>query len=156
MHPGQPRPTPPDGPVPRGPRARAVAASRAWVARAGDRRLERTVGSQPGLRVLFSALERAYVPARADGLDVEVAFALRTAAGAQRPWGLRITPQEARARRGVVAAPALRVVLTVADLARIAAGALDPGTALLAGRLDLEGDFELATRLGELFGLGPL
>lgn len=160
MHPGQPRETPLDNPfrpgVRRGVGNRAAVAFRAWVAGADDRRLERTVGSRPGLRALFSGLERAYVPGRAEGLHTEVAFVLRTAAGAPRPWVLRITPVRARAQRGVAPAAALRVVLSVADLARIAAGELDPGTALLTGRLDLEGDFDLATRLGELFGVGPL
>jgi hypothetical protein len=37
-------------------------------------------------------------------------------------------------------------------VARFAAGELDPGRALLEGRLDLKGDFALATRLGEMFG----
>jgi hypothetical protein len=32
---------------------------------------------------------------------------------------------------------------------------LDPGKALLSGRLDLEGDFALAARLGEMFGQPP-
>lgn len=139
-----------------GPRGLARRCLRSFIARADDRRLERTVCSGPGLRVLFTALERAYVPARAGDLDAEVAFVLRTADGRSRPWLLSITPQRARARPGVATAPALRVILTLADLARVAAAELDPGTALLTGRLDLEGDFELATRLGALFGLGPL
>jgi hypothetical protein len=34
----------------------------------------------------------------------------------------------------------------------MAAQELDAGKALLTGRLDLEGDFSLAQRLGEMFG----
>ena len=34
----------------------------------------------------------------------------------------------------------------------MAARDLDAGKALLTGRLDLEGDFSLAQRLGEMFG----
>ena len=40
----------------------------------------------------------------------------------------------------------------LADFLRMAAGDLDAGRALLTGRLDLEGDFSLAQRLGEMFG----
>ena len=46
----------------------------------------------------------------------------------------------------------LTLKMTVADFLRIAGQDLDPGAALLTGRLDLEGDFSLAMRLGEMFG----
>ena len=44
------------------------------------------------------------------------------------------------------------VEVGVADFVRIAGRDLDPGKALLTGRLDLEGDLALAARLGEMFG----
>jgi hypothetical protein len=40
----------------------------------------------------------------------------------------------------------------VADFVRVAGRDLDAGKALLTGRMDLEGDFALAARLGEMFG----
>jgi putative sterol carrier protein len=43
-------------------------------------------------------------------------------------------------------------MLGVADFVRIAGRDLDPGKALLTGRLDLEGDLAVAARLGEMFG----
>ncbi len=60
--------------------------------------------------------------------------------------------EPATARPGPAASPALVVKLSVADFARLAAGELDPGRALLSGQLDLEGDFAVATRLGAMFG----
>ena len=38
---------------------------------------------------------------------------------------------------------------------RIAGDDLDPGTALLTGKMDMEGDLALAPRLGEMFGQDP-
>ena len=60
-----------------------------------------------------------------------------------RPWTVRPGP---------ATAPALTLKMALADFVRMAAGELDSGKALLTGRLDLEGDFSLARRLGEMFG----
>jgi putative sterol carrier protein len=40
----------------------------------------------------------------------------------------------------------------LADFVRIAGRDLEPGRALLTGRLEIEGDVAVATRLGEMFG----
>ena len=61
-------------------------------------------------------------------------------------------PDGATVHPGAASAPALTLKLTVADFLRMAAQELDAGKALLTGRLDLEGDFSLAQRLGEMFG----
>ena len=45
--------------------------------------------------------------------------------------------------------------LGVVDFVRLAGGDLDPGKALLTGRMDMEGDLAIAARLGEMFGQPP-
>ena len=65
---------------------------------------------------------------------------------------MAIDGDRATARPGPASAPALTLKLAVADFVRIAGRDLDPGKALLVGRLELEGDFALAARLGEMFG----
>ncbi len=132
--------------------ARGEAAFRAFVKRSDDRRLERTVGTNQGLRVLFGAMQSSFAPDRAGGFTGELCYELRTAGGDVRPWTLVITPDRAEARPGAGVDPRLTVRLTVADFVRIAGGDLDAGKALLTGRMDLEGDFALAARLGEMFG----
>ena len=134
--------------------ARGEAAFRAFVRRADDRRLERTVGSPQGLRLLFTAMQSSFVPDRAGGFTGELCYLLRTQDGQVRPWTLHVSPDRAHARPGPGVAPRLTVKLTVADFVRIAGGDLDAGKALLTGRMDLEGDFSLAARLGEMFGRG--
>jgi hypothetical protein len=55
-------------------------------------------------------------------------------------------------RPGAATAPALKLKLGLADFVRLAGRDLDPGKALLTGRMDMEGDLALAARLGEMFG----
>ncbi len=140
------------GPLRRVLEGRGAEAFRSFVRRADDRRLERTIGTAAGLRLIFSAMQRRFVPSRAGGFTGDVLCELRASEGGVLPWTVSISPGRAVARRGRPAEPQLTVRLTVADFVRLAARDLDAGQALLSGRLDLEGDFALATRLGGMFG----
>ncbi|MEA2289805.1 MAG: hypothetical protein QOD55_1802 [Solirubrobacteraceae bacterium] len=127
-------------------------AFQAFVRRSDDRRLERTAGSHRGLRMVFAAMAQAYVPERANGFSGELQYDLTRGDGGVVHWTVQVDPDRAEARPGPAAAPALTVKLSVADFLRMAGRELDAGKALLTGRLDLEGDFALAQRLGEMFG----
>lgn len=132
--------------------ARGEAAFRAWVRRTDDERLERTAGSPQGLRVLFTAMQTSFVPGETGGFTGELAYELRGLDGAVRQWTLDVGPDRVKARPGPASAPRLTVKLSLADFVRLAGRDLDAGTALLTGRMDLEGDFSLAARLGAMFG----
>jgi putative sterol carrier protein len=125
---------------------------RAFVRRSDDRRIERTLGSRAALPVLFAAMARRFVPTAAAGFAGEIGYALSRAGGATESWTVTVAGGAARARRGAPAEPALVVRMSCADFVRLAAGEVDAGAALLDGRIDLEGDFALATRLGAMFG----
>jgi alkanesulfonate monooxygenase SsuD/methylene tetrahydromethanopterin reductase-like flavin-dependent oxidoreductase (luciferase family)/putative sterol carrier protein len=127
-------------------------AFRRAVGRADDRWLERTLGSDRGLRILFSAMRSRFDPAAAEGFVGAIAYELRDASGSVRVWGVRVTPTAASVAPGPVTEPALTLQLGLADFLRMAAGELDPAHLLLSGRLDLRGDFSLAMRLGPMFG----
>jgi putative sterol carrier protein len=131
---------------------RGEQAFKAYVKRSDDRRLERTAGSRAGLRVLFAAMATQYVPERAAGFEGDIRYELRGADGSVRAWTVSITPERATARPGAAPDPKLVLKLSLADFLRIAGGDLDPGKALLTGRMDLQGDFSVALRLGEMFG----
>jgi alkanesulfonate monooxygenase SsuD/methylene tetrahydromethanopterin reductase-like flavin-dependent oxidoreductase (luciferase family)/putative sterol carrier protein len=131
---------------------RGERAFQAFVRRSDDRRLERTVGSDAGLRFLFGAMAQQFVPAKAEGFSGQVQYELRAGDGSRRTWTVHITGDRATVRPGAAADPALTLRIALADFVRMAARDLDPGKALLTGRLDLEGDFGLAARLGEMFG----
>jgi putative sterol carrier protein len=130
----------------------AEQAFQAFVRRLSDDRLERTAGSDRGLKVVFGAMAQAYEPDKAHGFAGELQYDLRRGDGSVAPWTVRVGPNGAAAHPGAGSAPALTLKLSVADFLRMAAQELDAGKALLTGRLDLEGDFSLAQRLGEMFG----
>jgi alkanesulfonate monooxygenase SsuD/methylene tetrahydromethanopterin reductase-like flavin-dependent oxidoreductase (luciferase family) len=134
---------------------RGEQAFRVFVRRSDDRRLERTIGSDRGLNLLFGAMAQAYEPEKAGGFTGELQYELRRSDGRVLPWTVAIAPDSAHARQGAASAPALTLKLGVADFVRMAGRDLDPGKALLTRRLDLEGDIALAARLGEMFGQPP-
>ncbi len=135
--------------------ARGEAAFRAFVRGTRDDRLERTAGSDLGLRALFAAMTRRFRPDRAEGFTGAILYDLRTADGAAKPWTVTVGNGRAVARPGRVGAPSLTLRMTVVDFLRLAAGDLDPGKALMTGRLELAGDATVALRLGEMFGAAP-
>jgi alkanesulfonate monooxygenase SsuD/methylene tetrahydromethanopterin reductase-like flavin-dependent oxidoreductase (luciferase family) len=127
-------------------------AFKAFVRRSDDRRLERTAGSGTGLKVLFGAMAQAYEPDKAGGFSGDLQYDLRRSNGELVSWTVTLGPEVATVRPGAADAPALTLKLGVVDFVRLAGGDLDPGKALLTGRLDMEGDLAIAARLGEMFG----
>jgi putative sterol carrier protein len=131
---------------------RSEALFQRFVRRSSDARLERTVGSRRGLRFLFGQMEKAYRPEKADGWSGDIRYELTDAHGVLQTWTVSCDAARARAREGAADDPALVVKLGLADFVRVAARELDPAKALLTGRLDIEGDFAVALRLGQMFG----
>jgi alkanesulfonate monooxygenase SsuD/methylene tetrahydromethanopterin reductase-like flavin-dependent oxidoreductase (luciferase family)/putative sterol carrier protein len=127
-------------------------AFRVFVRRSDDRRLERIAGSNTGLKVLFGAMAQAYEPDKAAGFSGDLQYNLRRSNGELVSWTVTLGPDGATVRPGAASAPALTLKLGVVDFVRLAGGDLDPGKALLTGRLDMEGDLAIAARLGEMFG----
>ena len=123
-----------------------------FVRRSSDQRLERTIGSDRGLRFVFAQMARAYRPDRAAGWTGDIRYELTRADGSARTWTVTCGADAARAHPGAAPDPGLTIKLVVADFLRLAAGELDPAKALLSGRLDLEGDFAVALRLAAMFG----
>jgi putative sterol carrier protein len=132
--------------------ARGEQAFSTYVGRATDRRLERTVGSALGLRTIFTAMTARFDPEGTGGFTGDIQYDLRAADGSVRPWTITIGERHATARPGASDDAKVKVKVSVADFSRIAARRLDPVKALLGGQLDLEGDFAVASRLGEMFG----
>ena len=136
--------------------SRGEAAFGRFVRRADDRRLERVVGSEPGLRVLFGGMAHRFRPDRALGFTGEILYELRTADGRVKPWTIEVGADSARARPGRGDDPRVTIRAGLADWVRITGRDLDPGHALLTGRLQIEGDMLIAMRLGEMFGEPPV
>jgi hypothetical protein len=131
---------------------RFEAVFRQFVRRSSDARLERTAGSERGLKVVFGAMSRAYRPDRAAGWSGDIRYELTDSRGAVRTWTVTCTPGGASAVPAAAPDPALTIKLGLVDFIRLAGRDLDPAVALLTGRMDLEGNFDVAVRLGEMFG----
>jgi alkanesulfonate monooxygenase SsuD/methylene tetrahydromethanopterin reductase-like flavin-dependent oxidoreductase (luciferase family)/putative sterol carrier protein len=138
-------------------RARALAGSAfgALVRGRSDEQLERLMASGPGLTVIFKGMERAFVPEKARGFSGEILYELRTSAHGARAWTVRIDGEAAAAEERAATDPAVTLRADVPVFVRIAAGELDPARAMLEGKLEIEGDFAVAGRLGEMFGADP-
>jgi alkanesulfonate monooxygenase SsuD/methylene tetrahydromethanopterin reductase-like flavin-dependent oxidoreductase (luciferase family)/putative sterol carrier protein len=128
------------------------AAFTAFVHRCDDRHLDRIMGSDAGLRVLFSTMARRFVAERAAGFAGEIEYVLRSRDGEQKRWVVAVDGDRASARPGRAADPRLKLTIGVADFVRMAAHELEPGRALMEGRVQLEGDLGVAARIGEMFG----
>jgi putative sterol carrier protein len=135
--------------------ARGERAFGAFVRHSDDARLEKTVGSDAGLRMIFSGMAQRFVPEKANGFTGELQYELSGANGAVKHWVVAIVGDRARVRSGVASTPRLTIRLSLADFARMAGNDLDPGKALLTGRMELAGDLAVAPRLGEMFGQDP-
>jgi hypothetical protein len=131
---------------------RFKSAFRAFVARSDDCRLERTIGSAAGLKLIFAGMERQFVPERSAGFSGDIRYELTRADGARTTWTVTIAGGRARARPRAADGPTLTLQLGVANFIRLAAGDADPGKLLLGGGLDIKGDFEIAARMADMFG----
>jgi alkanesulfonate monooxygenase SsuD/methylene tetrahydromethanopterin reductase-like flavin-dependent oxidoreductase (luciferase family)/putative sterol carrier protein len=139
-----------------GDRARAFAESAfaSLVRGRTDEQLDTLMAVGPGLRLLFKGMESSFVPEAARGFDGEVLYALRSSRG-DRNWTVSIDGARAVAEQREAAAPVVTLRADVPVFVRIAAGELDPMKATLEGKLEIEGDFTVAARLGEMFGAAP-
>jgi putative sterol carrier protein len=139
-----------------GDRARAFAESAfaSFVRGRSDEQLDSLMGGGPGLRLLFKGMESSFAPEAARGFSGEILYALRSSRG-DRSWTVSIDGARATAEQRDAVAPVVTLRADVPVFVRIAAGQLDPGKAALDGRLEIEGDFSVAARLGEMFGAAP-
>ena len=87
----------------------------AFVRKRSDAQLERTLGSGPGLRLMFKGMERAFLPEKANGFKGEVQYELTGARNGNGEWVVR---------RGVVVGLGVCVGLCVA--AGLVTGDADP------------------------------
>lgn len=118
-----------------------------------DRVLELTLGSRPGIRMIFAVMARHFVPSAAEGFEGWICYELRRLGGAVlEGWGLRITSSAATASLGFPTDPAVTLKLTVGDFVRFSLGVVSPVTLLTEERLQLDGDLMVAAKLAPMFG----
>jgi alkanesulfonate monooxygenase SsuD/methylene tetrahydromethanopterin reductase-like flavin-dependent oxidoreductase (luciferase family)/putative sterol carrier protein len=127
------------------------AALATFVRGRSDRQLERTIGSRPAMRAIFKGMERAFVPERAELFKGDIQYELN-GSGAARNWVIHVANGRAEAYEGRSSEPSVTFRMSVPTFARIAAGELHPAKAMFNGDMEIDGDFEVASRMPDMFG----
>jgi hypothetical protein len=127
-----------------------------FVRGASDAQLERRFGNGLVQRAIFTGMARQFDPTFAFGFEGDIVYELQHH-GNSKPaerWTVRVRAERASALRGAHGEAAVRIRLSIPDFARVVANEVDPQELLFAGRFLVEGDFQVASRLSEMFG-GP-
>ncbi len=117
------------------------AAFSAFVRKRSDAQLERTLGTGPGLRIMFKGMERAFVPEKAHGFTGEIQYELTGARNGIGEWVVRVDGGQATIAPGRAAEPDVTFRMSVPVFARIAAQEIHPAKAMMEGELHVEGNF---------------
>ena len=99
----------------------------------------------------FDELKQRFRPDAAQGLNAVYQLNLTGEEGGT--WHLVVLDKTCQILAGAASRPSATISLSVADWEALTAGRLDAFTALLQGRLRIDGDMGLATRLPALFGM---
>jgi predicted DCC family thiol-disulfide oxidoreductase YuxK/putative sterol carrier protein len=134
-------------------RERGEAAFASFVRHRTDDQLDRTLGTTIGLRGIFKGMERTFVPEKSDGVRADIQYELRVH-GELKRWVVRIADRTITTGPGVSPKPALTLRMDLPVFARIIAGQIDAPQAFADGKIQLEGDVELAVKMAEMFGYG--
>jgi putative sterol carrier protein len=119
---------------------------------ATDEQLDKRFGNRVAQTVIFQGMARSFRPDKAGGFEGEITYEL-TRNGAVDAWTLSIGADKATAQPGRPNGdPSLLMRMPLVDFAKIVGGEQDPSLPLLSGRIEIEGDYKLAIRLGEMFG----
>jgi alkanesulfonate monooxygenase SsuD/methylene tetrahydromethanopterin reductase-like flavin-dependent oxidoreductase (luciferase family)/putative sterol carrier protein len=130
---------------------RSEAAFASFIKKRTDAQLERTIGTGPGLRMIFKGMERNFRPYKTNGFAGDVQYELK--AGPRiRQWVVRISSDGCETGPGRSPKPTVTLKLAVPTFARLISGELSGAQAFMEGRIEVEGDFVVAARLGEMFG----
>jgi hypothetical protein len=128
-----------------------------WLDGATDAELERRFGSAVAQRAVLSAMARSFQPRMALGFQGNVVLELTgpREGGVGRAsdwWTLQIGARRVSVRHRLSSDAAVTIHCSVPDFIRVFSGEMNTVSAWVDGRLELEGDPILGTRLIEMFG----
>jgi len=133
-------------------REQAMLGAERLVLRTSDTRIERYFANTAAQRAMFGLMTRGFDPRKAGGFTGTVVYKLFQGDGAEHAWTIEIVDNRARARPGAAADAALVIRLPLVDFVKIITNVEYFYPLILDGRMTIEGDLNLAFRLGEMFG----
>jgi putative sterol carrier protein len=99
--------------------------------------------------IIFKGMEKV-LNERANGFHGIVEYRLRSNAGKEVVWHLRLAGGNAQARAGIAEKPDLVFRTTLTTFARMAAGQMNPAHAILERKLEVEGDVKTLSQFSAL------
>jgi alkanesulfonate monooxygenase SsuD/methylene tetrahydromethanopterin reductase-like flavin-dependent oxidoreductase (luciferase family) len=138
-------------------RHRGQAGLRRLADRASDERLEQIFAGGGAQRAIFGLMARRFQPARAAGFEGAIVFDLGLSDGTRSPWAIEVRDGQARAcpagSDGAVSGDAaLTIRVGLADFIRALAAGNSFYPLIAGGRMTMEGDLGVASRMAEMFG----
>jgi alkanesulfonate monooxygenase SsuD/methylene tetrahydromethanopterin reductase-like flavin-dependent oxidoreductase (luciferase family) len=112
-----------------------------------DDELERLAEDVPVLRLIFERMAADFQPEHAGGFEGEICYELDG-----HVWTVRVEGDRAAAVESKAEAPAVTVRTSVPTFLRSVSGEDNAALATMEGRIALEGDVQVAMRLGDMFG----
>ncbi len=103
-------------------------------------------------RQLVESMPQYFRPDKAQGVNAVIQYHLTGEGGGD--WIIRIADGKCTVEEGVAENPNLVLRMDAQDYVDMVTGKLDGMTAFMMGKLQLDGDFTLATRLTSFFNLG--
>ena len=128
----------------------------AFVRKRSDAQLERTLGSGPGLRLIFMGMQRSFIPEKAAGFQGSFQYELTGTRNGHEEWVVQVDDGRATVAPGRAPKPDVTLRMSVPVFCRIAAQEIHPAKAMMEGQMEIDGNFEVASRMGEMFGADSL
>ena len=128
----------------------------AFVRKRSDAQLERTLGSGPGLRLIFMGMQRSFIPEKAAGFQGSFQYELTGTRNGHEEWVVQVDDGRATVAPGRAPKPDVTLRMSLPVFCRIAAQEIHPAKAMMEGQMEIDGNFEVASRMGEMFGADSL
>ncbi len=112
-----------------------------------DEELEKLVEDVPVLQMIFERMAADFQPEHARGFEGDICYELDG-----HVWTVRVEGDRAAAAESKAEVPAVTIRTSVPTFLRSISGEDNAALATMEGRITLEGDVQVAMRLGDMFG----
>ena len=98
---------------------------------------------------LFTGMSDRFLPAKAAGVDASVSYQITGGGGGE--WTVRIEDGSVTVTEEVLASPTVYIVASDRNYHDVATGQLDSVTAVVTGKMSVEGDVAFMAKFREMF-----
>jgi long-chain acyl-CoA synthetase len=98
---------------------------------------------------LFEGMLERFIPEKAAGVDASVSYQITGGGGGE--WTVRICDRKVSLSREILASPTVYIVASDRNYSDVATGRLDSVTAVVTGKMSVEGDVAFMAKFREMF-----